>query len=94
MNSIIPNNVRGCCFICGRWGQTEEHHMIHGTGGRAKAERYGLKVQLCRLCHMELHDHGTHDRELQQIAQLEFEKHWGHRKWMEEFGKSYLGVTK
>lgn len=89
MTSIIPNNVNGRCYICGRWGTTQVHHMIHGAN-RRNADHYGLTVQLCRRCHMDLHDHGAHDRELQRIAQQEFEKQWGHKEWMKVFQKSYL----
>ena len=90
MNSIIPNNLSGVCYICGRWCRTEEHHMIHGTANRRNAEHYGLKVYLCPHCHHELHDHGAHDRDLQEIAQREFEKHWGRKEWMKVFEKNYL----
>lgn len=89
MNSIIPNNLKGVCYICGRWGETEVHHMIHGSN-RRNADHYGLTVHLCHRCHRELHDHGTHDRELQRIAQQEFEKQWGRKEWMKVFQKSYL----
>lgn len=64
--------------------------MIHGTANRRNAEHYGLKVYLCPHCHHELHDHGTHDRDLQEIAQREFEKHWGRKEWLKVFGKNYL----
>ena len=90
MDSIIDGNRRGQCYICGRWGQTEEHHMIHGTAGRKKAEKYGLKVHLCHDCHMKLHDKGEHDRTLQCIAQDVFERNFGHEEWMRIFGKNYI----
>ena len=44
---------------------------------------------LCPACHMKLHDKGLHDRELEQIAQREFEKQYSHELWMQEFGKDY-----
>ena len=90
MTSIIPNNVKGRCYICGYWGTTQEHHMIHGTANRKNADHYGLTVQLCPRCHMNLHDHGDYDKDLQRVAQQEFEKRWGHKEWMKVFQKSYL----
>lgn len=88
--SIITNNNKGQCYLCGRWGSTEEHHMIHGTANRRNADHYGLTVWLCHRCHMELHDHGTHDRDLQKVAQQEFEKRWGRKEWMKVFQRNYL----
>ena len=35
----------GRCWLCGRWGWLEEHH-IFGGANRKKSEKYGLK----RLC--------------------------------------------
>lgn len=90
MNSIITGDTKDQCFICGRYGQTEVHHMIHGTAGRKKAEEHGLKVHLCHNCHMRLHDKGEHDRDLQKIAQDTFEKKFGHKEWMRIFGKNYF----
>lgn len=77
------------CFICGRFGAMELHHMLHGTR-RAKADKYGLTCHLCRECHQALHDKGLHDRELEALAQAEFEELHGHDIYMKEFGKSYL----
>lgn len=90
MDSIITGDRKNQCYICGRWGKTEEHHMIHGTAGRKKAEKYGLKVHLCHDCHMKLHDKGKYDRALQYVAQEKFEKNFGHEEWMKVFGKNYF----
>lgn len=88
MKSIIDGDQDGICYICGAHGHTEVHHMLHGSRRKA-ADRYGLTVNLCRRCHMNLHDKGLHDRELEAIAQTQFEKHHGHDEWMEAFGKNY-----
>lgn len=88
MNSIIPGDVQDRCYICGRRGKMEVHHMLHGSM-RSNAERCGLKVHLCRQCHANLHDHGAHDAELEEIAQAEFEKNHTRAQWMWIFGKNY-----
>ena len=36
------------------------------------------------------HNNAEVDRRLKQIAQRAFEAKYGHEKWMQEFGKSYL----
>ena len=53
------------------------------------ADKYNLIVLLCPACHMALHDKGLHDRELQAQAQEIFEEQYGHKKFMEVFGKNY-----
>lgn len=78
MKSIIQDESKKECFICGGYG-SDRHHCLHGTANRKNAEKYGLVVMLCHKCHMELHDRGTNDRYLQQIAE---------RKWLEATGKT------
>lgn len=36
----------GYCWLCGRWGHLEEHH-IFGGAYRKKSTKYGLTVFLC-----------------------------------------------
>lgn len=85
---MIPGDEKGRCFICHRYTETETHHMHHGSRRKA-ADKYGLTVNLCHACHMRLHDQGEHDRELQELAQVEFEKTHTHAEWMKAFGKNY-----
>ena len=41
----------GTCFLCGKVGLLEEHHVFSGPY-RSKSERFGLKVGLCGdSCH-------------------------------------------
>lgn len=84
--------VEGNCKICGRYGQMEVHHMLHGSM-RALAEEDGLTTLLCHRCHMKLHDTGWHDRDLQREA----EEMWllqDHLRSVNDFiaryGKNYL----
>lgn len=88
MNSIIPGDNPDHCFICGRWHPEHVHHCLHGSR-RKMADKYGLTVHLCTRCHMGLHDHGEHDRELEELAQEAFEERHGHDEWMRIFGKNY-----
>lgn len=80
------------CFLCGRTGYTEEHHIMHGTANRKIADQYKdiLTVRLCRKCHSELHDRGYKDDFLKGIGQFKFEQEYGHEKWMQLFNKNYL----
>ena len=49
----------------------------------------GLTVHLCQRCHMDLHDHGVMDAELQELAQNVFEDRYGHAEFMQVFGKNF-----
>lgn len=78
------------CHICGSYYNLELHHMIHGYGRRAQADKYGLTCYLCRSCHRLLHDTRMNDLELQQEAQAIFEKDHTREEFIKTFGKSYL----
>ena len=88
MKSIIPGDDPEHCFICGRYGPAHVHHCLHGSR-RAAADKYGLTVHLCSRCHMELHDHGAHDADLEEIAQAAFEEQHTHAEFMKIFGKNF-----
>ena len=89
MKSIIKGDSKGICYICGKHGRTELHHMLHGPY-RKMADRNGLTVHLCWQCHRALHDRGDHDLELEQEAQREFEAMYSHDLFMTIFQKSWL----
>ena len=80
------------CYVTGRT-DVEEHHCIYGKN-RKLADKYGLTVWLVAEYHTG--EHGGHngnlilDTELKQLAQREFEKVYGHDRWMNEFGRDYL----
>lgn len=77
------------CFICGKYGPMHKHHCLHGPH-RKNADKHGLFVHLCPACHMALHDHGEHDRELEEIAQRAFEREHTREEFMRIFGRSWL----
>ena len=88
--SIIQENGT-YCFVCGK-PAVHTHHCLHGTR-RNKADMYGLTVRLCWECHegsKGVHNNHALDLALERVAQTRFENKYGHEKWMEEFGKSYL----
>lgn len=86
----------GKCFLCGRFGMMETHH-IFGASNRKLSEQYGLKVLLCgESCHRngEKAAHRNKDTAL-MLHQ------YGQRKFMQEqgatadqfravFGRNYL----
>lgn len=76
------------CYLCGRVEALEVHHCLHGSY-RKMADKYGLTVYLCHWCHARLHDHGDYDRDLQELAQIHFEKIYGHNEFMRLFGKNF-----
>lgn len=79
MGASILKTEKGTCILCGRKGQTEEHHLFGGPNRRL-SEEDGLKVYLCPRCH---HDriHGL-DRQA-----IEFLKQEGQRAYMETYSK-------
>lgn len=93
--SIMPDDIRGRCFLCGRQGWTERHHVFGGPF-RHKSEEYGITVYLCHTCHNEC-PHGVHQnkamrlylkRQAQQVTMDHYG--WTEDEFRERFGKSYL----
>lgn len=92
--SIIDRDVKNQCFICGKTGYTERHH-IYGSANRKYSEQYGLTVYLCPECHRTSEISAHRNKEvritLQRIGQRTFEKKCGSRdKFTGIFGKNYL----
>lgn len=89
----MRNDMKGKCFLCGRYTPTEIHH-IFGGANRTHSERYGLTVHLCHYCHNEppngVHFNAKRMRYLRQIGQLEFERYHTREEFMRIFGKNYL----
>lgn len=87
MQSIIPHNTKGVCYLCGKHTNTDEHHIFGGTANRKLAEADGLKVYLCRTCHETVHSDYTTNVELKRIG----EKAWlvYNSKNVEDFIKRY-----
>ena len=83
------------CFICGRYGPTERHHVYNGPF-RKKSDKYGYTVQLCHYCHNEppngVHFNQEVDNALkgyfQQFAMEE--NNWTKEDFIREFGRSYI----
>lgn len=83
------------CFFCGNTQNLEEHHCLHGTANRKKADEYGLTVWLCNYHHTgglrSVHRCKQTDKILQVFAQKYFLEHLGDMElWMKEFRKNYL----
>lgn len=99
--SIMQDKRGGECYLCNMLlgidtpaACREEHHVMHGTANRRLSEHYGLKVYLCPYHHRSgpqaVHRCRQTDILLIQAAQRVFERKYGHKKWMEVFGKNYL----
>ena len=96
----IVNTKRGECFLCAIAGdksqkQTEEHHVLFGSGARQVSEAEGLKVHLC-IPHHRTGPRAVHNcretRELLcRICQEEYEKTHSRKEWMAIAGKNYRG---
>ena len=81
------------CLITHSTANLTRHHIFYGPL-RKKSEKYGLVVWLQADWH-NMADYGVHfnpglDNRLKQIAQREFERVYGHEKFMAEFGRNYL----
>ncbi len=93
--SILKGDRKGVCFICGRWTQTERHH-IFGASNRKKADKDGLTVYLCHDCHNEppngVHFNREKDLRLKRIGEKTWCKYYGKtiEDFIKEYGRNYL----
>lgn len=85
------------CFLCGRVGNTESHHIFGGPN-RKHSTKYGLLVRLCPECHR----YGKNSAHLNAYTAQELHE-YGQRKFMNEqnatiadfvkiFGRNYLDM--
>jgi hypothetical protein len=83
------------CYFCGAVSNLESHHIFFGEKNRKWSEKYGLKVWLCHYDHRD-NLNGVHGlaaqkrKHLEMIGQEVFEKKYGHKKFMDVFGRNYL----
>ena len=54
-NPSLLDTEDGICYLCHTDGQTVRHEIYMGAGSRSLSKRYGLWVNLCPACHMEVH---------------------------------------
>ena len=54
-NKSILDTEAGTCYLCQQTGQTVRHEIYMGTGERRLSKKYGLWINLCPACHMEVH---------------------------------------
>ena len=93
MKSIIQTEK--ICYFCGAVSNLESHHIFFGEKNRKWSEKYGLKVWLCHSDHRD-NLNGVHGlaaqkrKHLEMIGQEVFEKKYGHKKFMDVFGRNYL----
>ena len=92
MKSIITKDFSHC-FLCGRNGPLDIHHIFGGPN-RPLSTKYGLIVPLCRNCHT-LSIHSVHqDYEimdtLRKLGQEKFIEAYPDLDFIKLFGRNYL----
>lgn len=80
------------CYLTGRTYDLDKHHIFNGSF-RDKSETWGCWCLINHEAHMKLHQTAQGQkvaRWLKQQAQEQFERRWGHDKFIEVFKKNYL----
>ena len=90
--SIMMNLGVKKCWLCGAEGVVEQHHCMHGTANRKKADEDGLIINLCIRCHRRLHDKGECDGQVKSEAQIRWMDYnmATEEEWLARYGRSYL----
>ena len=78
------------CYVTGSTNYLDLHHVFQGSRRRL-SDKWGCTVWLRHDIHMRLHDSDRElDLKIKRDCQKEFEKRWGHEKFMQVFGRNYL----
>lgn len=89
---LEPSDICQVCVVCGS-PFVDTHHIFPNTGRRKLCDKYGYTVHLCREHHSEVHHNPNEglDLELKQVAQRNFEEHYGSREdFIKLFSRNYL----
>lgn len=92
MKSIIQDDLTRC-YVCGRTGIIEIHHVMSGVANRPLSSKYKLLVALCPEHHRGktgVHTDYALNEQIKRDAQKAFERQLGHVLWMKVFRKNYL----
>lgn len=96
--SIVEEEPAECCFLCGKYGYLERHHIFGRNPNRRWSERYGLTVHLCMECHRDakegVHFNKEKRQKLQEIGQRAFEEKYSRQKFFDVFGIYCFGEEK
>lgn len=91
MNSIMQEEKS--CYFTGRENGLHKHHIFGGSR-RFKSEEWGCWIWLYHKFHVgtsyAVHNNHELDMMLKRTCQARFEHLYGHDKFMEVFGKSWL----
>ncbi|MCZ2807921.1 MAG: hypothetical protein O2V44_01045 [Candidatus Bathyarchaeota archaeon] len=92
-HSIIQRDTERC-FLCGRSGPLEVHHVFGGVANRPKSTEDGLVVHLCPDCHRNgpqaAHRSITTMQKLRAIGQKAYEQKSSRAAFMKRYGRNYL----
>lgn len=92
MTKSILGSEKGKCYVCGREGYTERHH-IYGGPNRAVSEREGFVVDLCYEHHrgtMGVHFNKNIMDALHKGCQRLYEEDHTREEFMALIGRNYL----
>ena len=94
MKQSILDTQKYVCFLCGRIGPTECHHIFGGPNRRLSDED-GLFVHLCHSCHNQPPDGAHFNKEtakkLHMVGQKAWEAKYGDRAdFMRRYGKNFM----
>ena len=59
------------CYVCGRSGSLEKHHIIHGHGKRKACETRESLIDICFNCHKLVHSPESYELDLNLKLQLQ-----------------------
>ena len=79
------------CWLCKQKAFTDVHHVFNGAL-KAKSEKYGALINVCRKCHNEIHKDAGLRTGIKTVFQKKImrQQNWTINDWRKNFYKSYL----
>ena len=90
-NSIIQQD-NSYCYVCGKGGNLECHHVFNGTANRKKSDDDGAYIYVHHTCHMWLHNHPISNKTIKARCQKIWQEHYNKttNDFIKRYGKSYI----
>lgn len=92
-STSIMHQPDGACYICGRTDRALQRHEIFHGANRDRSKQFGLWVNLCYVCHDQLHHVGgglDHQLKVEGQEAAEIYYGWSNDEFRLIFGRNYL----
>ena len=78
------------CELCGHPHTSLDTHHLVGGCNRTKCDEDGLTINICRICHAELHRSAVAEKLSKMLGQAIYETNNTRQQFVDRYGKLYF----